>query len=135
MWNDTDFYQENILDHARDPRNWGVLNPADFDHAESNPLCGDQLHLTLQLDANQVIQQVGWDGHGCAISQASASMLGEKLIGLTLDQARALKREDVLDLIGLKLMPNRMKCALLSLKVLIIGAAGHARWEQIEDAD
>jgi nitrogen fixation protein NifU and related proteins len=128
-----DFYRELILDHARNHRNWGLLHPADFDHEESNPLCGDHLHLTLRLDENDVIREVGWEGNGCAISQASASMLGEELIGKSLDAARKLTRDEVLELVGLKLTPNRMKCALLPLKVLVIGAEGLHRWEQIED--
>jgi nitrogen fixation protein NifU and related proteins len=128
-----DFYREVILDHARNRHNWGLLNPADFDHEESNPLCGDYLHLTLRLDEKGVIREVGWDGQGCAISQASASMLGDELIGKTLQQAQQVKRDEVLDLVGLKLTPNRMKCALLPLKVLVVGAEGVSRWEQIED--
>jgi nitrogen fixation protein NifU and related proteins len=130
---DSDFYRELILDHARNQRNWGLLPDANFDHEESNPLCGDHLHLTLQLDDQQVIKAVGWEGHGCAISQASASLLGELLIGKPLEQAEQITAEEVLDLIGVKLTPNRMKCALLSLKVLLVGVMGLRYWEQIED--
>ena len=119
---DENFYRELILDHAKHRRNWTVLNPADFDHREENPLCGDWLRLTLRVDENQIIREVGWEGDGCAISQASASMLGEKLIGMSLTEARQLKRDDILELVGLNLSPNRMKCALLSLKVLVMGA-------------
>jgi len=132
---DLEFYREMILDHARTPRNWGALPDPDFDHEESNPLCGDQLHLTMHVDENNIIREVGWDGHGCAISQASASMLGEKLIGMSLDQARQISRDEILELIGLQLSPNRMKCALLALKVLVIGTVGQHHWEVIEDAD
>jgi nitrogen fixation protein NifU and related proteins len=130
---DNDFYREFILDHARNRRNWGVLDHADFDHEESNPLCGDYLRLTLQLNDQQVIQAVGWDGHGCAISQAYASLLGETLIGKTLQDAEQIAAEEVLDLVGLDLLPNRRKCALLSLKVLLVGTVGLHRWEQSED--
>lgn len=128
-----DLYREYILDHVRYRRNWGLLNAPDFDHEEENTLCGDHLHLTLKCDENDVIREVGWEGHGCAISQASASMLGEKLIGMTLDQARQLSRDDMLMLIGIPLTPNRMKCALLALKVLVIGTVGLQQWEHIED--
>lgn len=128
-----DFYREHILDHARNRRNWGVIERADFDHEEVNSLCGDALRLTLNLDEHSVIKQVGWAGHGCAISQASASLLGERLVGMTLDEAQRLQRDDILDLLGLHLSPNRMRCALLSLKVLIVGAAGIHEWELIED--
>lgn len=134
-----DFYREIILDHAKNRRNWGLLDPNDLDHAEENPLCGDHLHLTLRLDAHNVITEVGWEGDGCAISQASASMLGEELIGKTLDEARQIDKQVVLDMIGIPLTINRVKCALLSLKTLVIGAYGveHGalHWERIEDAD
>lgn len=130
-----DFYREHILDHARNQRNWGLLEPADFDHEELNSLCGDQLRLTLRLDGENKITAVGWDGHGCAISQASASLLGERILGMSLDEAKRLQRDDILELIGLQLSPNRMRCALLSLKVLVVGAAGTEEWELIEDED
>nr|MCU0465011.1 iron-sulfur cluster assembly scaffold protein [Anaerolineae bacterium] len=107
--------------------------PADFDHAEHNPLCGDHLRLTLRLSLNGVVTAVGWEGEGCAISQASASMLGERLLGMTLADALRLTRADILEMIGLPLMPNRQKCALLALKVLVVGAAGQTAWEVISD--
>jgi nitrogen fixation protein NifU and related proteins len=130
-----DLFREHILDHARNQRNWGLLDAPDFDHEEDNTLCGDHLHLTLKRDEHDVIREVGWEGHGCAISQASASLLGEKLIGMTLEHARQLSRDEVLELIGIPLTPNRMKCALLSLKVLVVGTAGLPQWEHIEDAE
>jgi nitrogen fixation protein NifU and related proteins len=129
-----EYYRELILDHARNRRNWGLLSPADFDHAESNPLCGDHLHLTLRLDENRKIIHVGWEGSGCAISQAAASMLGESLVGRSLDDAQKMTRDEILELVGLNLTPNRMKCALLPLKVLIVGAEGLRKWEDLEDA-
>ena len=132
-----EMYREIILDHARHQRNWGLLQPNDLDHEESNPLCGDRLRLTLRLDENHVIVQVGWDGEGCAISQASASMFGEKILGMTLAEARKINKRQVLDHIGLQLSINRVKCALLALKVLVVGAYGQEesieRWELIED--
>lgn len=132
-----DMYRELILDHARNQRNWGLLEPNDFDHEESNPLCGDILRLTLRLDEQGVITEVGWDGEGCAISQASASMFGEGLIGMKLAEARKINKEQLLDNIGLRLSINRVKCALLPLKVLVVGAHGAGgveEWMQIEDA-
>jgi nitrogen fixation protein NifU and related proteins len=130
-----DFYREIILDHAKNRRNWGLLDPNDFDHSADNPLCGDHLHLTLRIDRNSVIREVGWEGDGCAISQASASMLGEELIGKTLDEARQINKQEVLDMIGIPLTINRVKCALLPLKTLITGAYGVQQWENIEDDD
>lgn len=128
-----DFYRENILDHARNPRHPGILHPADIDHEEHNPLCGDRLHLTLQLDEHGVVTVVGWDGEGCALSQATASMLGDELIGKSLTEIRQISRNDVLELVGFPLTINRMKCALLSLKTLIVGIAGTDEWEKHEE--
>jgi nitrogen fixation NifU-like protein len=113
-----DLYQEHILDHARHPRHWGLLDPYDYCASDTNPLCGDHLTLTLRVDSQGQITQVGWAGEGCAISQASASLLGERLIGLSVDEARALPMDYVLDLLGIQLMPARLKCAVLSWRVL-----------------
>lgn len=128
-----DMYRELILDHARNRRNWGLLESGDFDHEEHNPLCGDRLRLTLRLDENGLITQVGWDGEGCAISQAAASMLGEELLGMKFEDARKLDKQMIFDMIGIPLTINRVKCATLPLKVLIVGAYGQAKWEAIED--
>lgn len=113
-----DLYQENILDHAHAPRHWGLLAQPDLHGADDNPLCGDRLEVTLRVDADNCITAVGWAGHGCAISQAAASMLGEQLIGKPLSVVKALTREDIFTLIGIPLSMNRVKCALLSLKVV-----------------
>lgn len=131
-----DMFRELILDHARNQRNWGLLEPNDFDHEESNPLCGDRLRLTIQLESNGSIVRVGWDGEGCAISQASASMLGEELLGMSLAEARQIDKQQLLQDIGLPLSINRVKCALLPLKVLVVGAYGNAgaeHWALIEE--
>jgi nitrogen fixation NifU-like protein len=130
-----DMYRENILDHAQNPRFPGVLEPADIDHEEHNPLCGDRLRLTLRLDENKRIIGLAWDGEGCAISQASASLLGEQILGKTLDEIRALSKEDIFELLGIPLSPNRMKCALLSLQVLKVGAYGKGDWQRTQDED
>lgn len=131
----SDFYRELILDHARNQRNWGLIEPNDFDYEASNPLCGDHLHLTLKVDEDGIIRQVGWDGHGCAISQASASMFGEYLIDKPLRDVRQIDKQFILDMIGIPLTINRVKCATLPLKVLVLGAYGAEHWEQIEDED
>jgi len=127
-----DDYRELILDAARNRQNWGLLSPADFNHAEYNPVCGDHLHLTLRIDPDGLITEVGWEGEGCAISQASASLLGERLKGMSMADALALTRDDILAMIGLPLMPTRQKCALLSLKTLILGASDRETWERVE---
>lgn len=129
-----DMYREIILDHARNGRNWGLVDNPDFDHEEHNPLCGDRLHLTLKVE-DGIIKEVGWDGDGCAISQASASMFGEQIIGMPLDDAMNLDKQVVLDNIGLDLTINRVKCATLSLKTLIVGTLGARKWEAIEDEE
>ncbi len=128
-----DFYRENILDHNRNQRNRGILNPATVDHEAHNPLCGDRLRLTLQIDENNRVTAVGWDGQGCAISQASASMLGEEILGKTLDEIRQIDKENIFELLGIHLSPNRIKCALLSLQVLKTGLYGVAEWRATED--
>lgn len=130
-----DMYREVILDHARNGRNWGVLDDPDFDHAENNPLCGDHLRLTLHIDDDNIIREVGWEGDGCAISQASASMLGEELLGMSLEEARQLDKQMIFDMIGIPLTINRVKCATLGLKTLIVGSVGYQQWERIEDRD
>ncbi len=130
-----DMYRELILDHARNRRNWGLLKEPDIDHEEYNPLCGDRLRITLRVDSQGIIQEVGWDGDGCAISQASASMLGEMLVGMPLREAQKLDKQVIFEMIGIPLTINRVKCATLSLKTLIIGTYGSNIWEQIEDKE
>ncbi|MCL4875558.1 MAG: iron-sulfur cluster assembly scaffold protein [Anaerolineae bacterium] len=125
-----DMYQENILDHAQHPRHWGLL--AEYTHhaADDNPLCGDQLEITFKVDDENRVVEVGWSGQGCAISQAAASMLGEELLGKTLDEVKAMDKEKVLELIGIPLTMNRIKCALLSLKVVKAAAYEIQRWDE-----
>lgn len=129
-----DLYREMILDHYRNPRRKHLVSPADIDYAEDNPVCGDHLHLTIQLDDQQRVIDIGWEGEGCAISQASASMLYESLVGKTLDEIRAVDKDTVLEMLGIELGPVRLKCALLSLKVLKAGAYGLHAWPG-EDED
>ncbi len=119
-----DLQREIILDHARNPRYPGILAPADVDHEECNPLCGDRLRLTLRLDENRCIAAVAWDAEGCAICQASASMLAERILGMPLAEARLITRDEMLDMIGIPLALNRVKCGLLPLKALSVGSEG-----------
>lgn len=130
-----DFYRENILDHYRHPRNTGTLADATHSHEEHNPLCGDIVRIDLHVNEDNVIDKVAFSGKGCAISQASASMLTELLEGKSLDEAKQISKEDILDLLGIEIGPVRMKCALLSLKVLKAGVYGLNldEWEEDDD--
>lgn len=119
-----DLYREVILDHYKNPRNRGTLDPRDFSFEDENPLCGDRLRVDVQLDAERRVQAAAFSGRGCAISQASADMLTEAIVGKSLDEVKQLTKDDVLDLLGIELGPVRLKCALLSLKVLKAGAYG-----------
>jgi len=114
-----DMYQEVILQHYRNPRNFGPLPTADRIGEESNPLCGDHITFRLKLDsASHKISEVRFEGDGCAISMASASMLTEKVSGLTLDEAGKLTRDDVIQQLGIPLSPVRVKCALTGFAAL-----------------
>ena len=112
-----DFYRENILDHYRNPRNHGHLEHPTATAEGVNPLCGDELAVELEID-DGVVQDVRFNGRGCAISQAAASMISDAIKGKTVEQVAALGREDVLDELGIPLTPIRLKCALLSVSVL-----------------
>ena len=122
---DDQFYREYILDHYKNPRNFGRLERADISHEEYNPLCGDMVGMDFRMH-DGLIQDVRFHGRGCAISQASASLMTERLKGMRVDDARMISKEDVLDELGIEISPARLKCALLSLKVLKVGAYGLA---------
>src|SRR5437016_5862858 len=117
-----DMYREVILDHYKHPHNAGTLEHPDSSHEEHNPLCGDRIRIDLQI-ADGIITDVRFQGSGCAISQASASLLTDELKGKSLDEARAISRDELLELIGIPLdrNPVRIKCALLPLKALKVG--------------
>lgn len=119
-----DFYRENILDHYRRPRHKGTLDPHTHRHQENNPLCGDEIQIDLYVNDAGVIEKAAFDGRGCAISQASASMLVERLQGVSLEEAKQLSKDDILEMLGIEIGPVRLKCALLSLKVLKAGIYG-----------
>ncbi len=129
---DDQFYREYILDHYKNPRNFGHLEKPDVSHEELNPLCGDVIGMDFKV-ANGMIEDVRFHGRGCAISQASASLLTERLKGMPLAEARTISKEEVLEGLGIEISPARIKCALLSLKVLKVGAYGLADEEFEED--
>jgi nitrogen fixation protein NifU and related proteins len=117
-----DYYREYILDHYRNPRNYGKLDQPDVHAEDSNPLCGDQLAMDLLVEGDH-IKEVRFQGRGCAISQAAASMLSEKIEGKTVQEVVALGKDDVLEDLGIDISPARTKCAFLSLRVLHRGLA------------
>lgn len=127
-----ELYREEILDHYRNPRHHGTLPRPDITYQDSNPLCGDQLRMDLNVK-DGVIQDIRFSGHGCSISQASASMLCDRIVGRSLDEVKKLTREDVLEMLGIELGPVRLKCALLALKTLKAGVYGMKQWPGEED--
>lgn len=119
-----DLYREVIVDRYKNPIYRGTLDPHDISFEDDNPLCGDHIRVDVRVDANNTVTEARFDGHGCAISQASADLLMETILGKSLDEVKELTKEDILDMLGLELGPVRLKCALLSLKVLKAGAYG-----------
>jgi len=119
-----DLYREVIIDHYKNPRMRGVLDPHDYTYQDDNPLCGDQIRVDLRVDENDKITEAAFSGSGCAISLASADLLVESVVGKTLDEVKKLGKEDILEMLGIELGPVRLKCALLSLKVMKAGVYG-----------
>lgn len=109
-------YQENILDHYRNPRNFGSLAKPDMEAVDYNPLCGDKITMGIKIKDGKVIE-IMFSGEGCAISQASASMLTEAVKGKSTEEASEFSKDDMLELLGIPVSASRIKCALLGLKV------------------
>lgn len=124
-----DFYKEYILDHYRNPRNFGHLDHPTAAAEDLNPLCGDKIRVELEIDGEGRVSDVKFSGKGCAISQASTSMLTETIKGMPLEEVAKLSQDVVLDNVGIGISPTRMKCAMLGLKVVKSAALGEiASW-------
>jgi nitrogen fixation NifU-like protein len=119
-----DLYRDLIIDHYKNPQYRGHLDPNNIHFEDDNPLCGDHIEISLRVDENGKVTDGRFDGKGCAISQASADLLIESVIGKPVEELKNLSKQDVLDLLGIELGPVRLKCALLSLKVLKAGVYG-----------
>jgi len=119
-----DLYREVIIEHYKNPSYRGKLDPHTISFADNNPLCGDHIQIDLRVDEKGIVSDARFDGHGCAISQASADLLVESIIGKPLEEIKKFNKDYVLDLLGIDLGPVRLKCALLSLKVLKAGVYG-----------
>ena len=125
-----ELYRDYILDHYKNPRNFGELEPHDLEFHDHNPLCGDELGVHLVVDADGRIAELRFHGQGCAISQAAASITSEELIGMPVAEVPGLSADWVLDQLGIAISPTRRKCALLSLKVMRGAAGGEATWPE-----
>lgn len=127
-----DFYRELIIERYKEPHFRGVLDPNDITFEDDNPSCGDHIQIDVRLDANGMVTEALFSGEGCAISQASADLLLESIIGKTVDEIKEITKEDILENLGIELGPVRLKCALLPLKVLKAGVYGIQEIEKFD---
>jgi nitrogen fixation NifU-like protein len=123
-------YRDFILEHYKNPRNFGTLDPRDLEAHDYNPLCGDELGVHVRVDDEGRIADLRFHGQGCAISQAAASIASEELIGMDAEEVGSLGADWVIDLLGIDISPTRRKCALLSLKVMRGATTGDASWPE-----
>ncbi|HEY5519543.1 MAG TPA: SUF system NifU family Fe-S cluster assembly protein [Candidatus Limnocylindrales bacterium] len=128
-----DLYRDEILEHYRNPHNFGILESPTTAKEGANPLCGDRITLMLGIDEEGRVEDVAFTGRGCAISQASASMLTDEIKGKTLDEISHMGRQNVLDNLGIEISPARMKCAMLSLDTLRDATKDRVTWSQSDE--
>jgi nitrogen fixation protein NifU and related proteins len=122
-------YREAILDHYKHPRRKGHIDAPDIHYHDTNPFCGDEITIELKV-TDGVVVDAAFDGRGCAISQASASMIMEEIVGMSITDLKGWGKEDILELLGIEIGPVRLKCALLPLKALKAGLYGLDEWPE-----